>query len=120
MSVILTILLIAKVGSGNQTGINYVDLLELNHVKDQYTQILMWDWDHQYRRHNCQGFVLVEMDQCPVRKVGAYYEVDVSRRGKRLVLRSRAFFETWTQLDPERENQKVWPVERRRKMVLID
>ena len=97
-------------------GTGRCDLAEVNHYYDadghlQFTQLLAWDWSHQHKRWECQGWKLIEPDtwQCVAGGI-----VATERGGQRVELRSRFVRETWTTEDPERENQKLFPCGERR------
>jgi hypothetical protein len=103
------------VGAGGSQSVDgSCDLVEINHYQpDQcggFTQAIAWDWCPQYRRWHAQQWMMVSGWD----RVGGVVVCDGESRLVRLS--SRLFRETWTNLDPERENQKLFPVDSRRKV----
>ena len=88
------------------------DLIEINHYRPEcgggFDQIIAWDWSPEYRRWHAQQWVIVRDWQRAGRVVSG--EGD----GASVRVSARLFRETWTQHDPERENQKLFPIEFRR------
>jgi len=104
--------LLSIVGSSTTDG--YCDMVEVNHYTPEgsvgFVQLIAWDWSPEYRRWHAQQWLIL---------------VDWSRRGDvvscngdgiQLRIRSRLFRETWTQHDPERQNQVLFPTNERRKV----
>ncbi len=89
-------------------------IIELNHRYDEfdrhcYDQVLMWDWNAEYRRHDVQAWFLLNangLHERP-RRVGEFYIVDIVRDGKSYRIKSKLFRETWTYNDPERDNKNL-------------
>ncbi len=95
-----------------------VDLIELNHFFDDlgrhaYDQVIFYEWSPDYCRFHVIAWCLVEnnMHRMPTRVPGdsgqwavRWYDRD-SRMHREV--RSRLFRETWSQVDPERDNKKV-------------
>lgn len=90
------------------------DLVEINHYAPAgcsgFTQVIAWDWSPEHRRWHAQQWAIVvawERVKSAVRFSGDGVEAEIG---------SRLFRETWTAADPERENQKLFPCENRRKV----
>ena len=96
-----------------------VDCIELNHFHDQkgklvYDQVIFYERAPETGRFRVRAWCLVEdrevLDRRPVKneETGVYRVdwFDSDKRVKRKIT-SRMFRESWTQLDPERENKKV-------------
>lgn len=87
-----------------------VDLIELNHVfldnnEHGFDQVIVWEWDFQYRRYNIRSWAIVrELKDYP-RKVGDRW---VWRKNGRNVV-SSLFRETFSNKDPEIENSRLFP-----------
>lgn len=94
------------------------DLVELNHRHDektgehQFTQLIAWDWSPEYNRFDAQGWALVTDWKRNANDV----VVDVMMTPRIIRLRCDYYRETWTQHDPEVENQKLFPTGKRRKV----
>lgn len=86
-----------------------VDVLELNHVYTSdgsslaFTQAIFWTWDPSYCRLVCDYWVIVD-----TRWDFYVITADVYQVGD-MVVRPKAFRETWTRFDPEREDRKLTP-----------
>ena len=99
-----------------------VDLIELNHAQNRegfhgFDQVIIWQWSPDYRRYDAQYWIAVGpqcISEYPI-AVGKQYQCISNRDGRRIVFRSRMYRETWTEGDPERTNQKLFPCEMRRK-----
>lgn len=100
------------VGGASHLADGHCDMVEINHyVPDGgngFVQVIAWDWSPDYRRWHAQQWLIL---------------ADWSRRGDVVSctgdgvdvrIRSQLFRETWTTADPERENQKTFPIEFRR------
>lgn len=87
----------------------YTELAEVNHCHDsrgvlQFVQLLAWSWNHEYRRWECHDWVIVtDWVRTTSGVVGQGYN------GGRIEVRCKYFRETWSNHDPERENQKLLP-----------
>ena len=90
------------------------DLVEVNHYAPDggngFTQVIAWDWCPQYNRWHCQQWAIVE-DWSRAGGVVRFVGDGVER-----TIGSRLFRETWTATDPERENQRLFPTDLRRKV----
>jgi hypothetical protein len=74
-----------------------VDAMELNHVEDRFSQVILWRWNG--RRHVPQGWWLVHrLSDVPTR-IGDRWHV--WHQGTRIV--SGVFTESWTVHDRELE-----------------
>lgn len=92
------------------------DLAEINHFHrhgcEAFTQVIVWDWSHDYGRMHCQAFKLI--DEWRTKPDGT---LELRTHGsKPISLRPGRVVETWTDYDPERDNQRVFPVKFRRKV----
>lgn len=101
------------------------DLMELNHAVacdgvSRFDQVILWNWSPDYRRWEVHYWAMVgttgSLAEYPV-AVGKRHECRLNHNGRRVLMRSRLFRETWTQGDPERENIKLFPVEMRRPFI---
>jgi hypothetical protein len=102
--------------SRNETELS-VDLIELNHHYDKcgkksYDQVIFYEWSAQYRRFHVIAWCLIEEDdpRLPVRMPGSdHYVVRWPQRecGSTRKVTSPLFRETWSKVDPERENKKL-------------
>ena len=100
-----------------------VDLIELNHNYDdlgrhKYDQIIFYEWAPDFKRYHVIAWCLVEGDERRIPMYDSHRDDHVVRwydRDARLdrEVRSRVFRETWSQLDPERENRR-WLEEKHR------
>lgn len=88
-----------------------VDVIEFNTVKNEfntgYQQFIFWKWSPEYNRYHCHGWSLYnENGVHPITKLGDTYTFN-----GRIKITSRIFIQTATKIDPERENQKIFPDE---------
>ena len=113
MAGIFLLALLSIVGSSSNTD-GYCDMVEVNHYTPEgsvgFVQLIAWDWSPAYRRWHAQQWLIL---------AGWSRRGDVvscSGDGAELRIRSRLFRETWTTVDPERENQRLFPTDLRRKV----
>lgn len=90
-----------------------VDWIELNHVLGEsgevrFSQIILWEWNPRYRRHDAIGWWCVELDSVSIPRTPQGYSV--SYKGKHYA--SRQFSQSWTRHDPEVESRKLQGVKR--------
>ena len=97
----------------------YVDCIELNHFYDQgwklvYDQVIFYELAPETGRFQVMAWCLVEdrevLNRRPVKnEATGLYTVDWYDNDQRLSrkITSRLYRESWTQIDPERENKKV-------------
>ncbi len=98
-------------------------IIELNHRHDEfgthcYDQIILWQWDPHYRRHDVVCWWLVEnnsVDRLPT-KSGEKWQVLKLIDGQRFKFKAAIYRETWTSTDPERENSLLRDASRRIKI----
>lgn len=90
------------------------DVIEINRKVDgggiQYTQIIVWEWSHQYLRHRvCWWSLLRDEDYCLL----GGDELQYRENGKWYVLKG-VIRHTWTRHDPERDDRKFFEEKYRR------
>jgi hypothetical protein len=97
----------------------HADLLELNHHYDLrgchvYDQLIVWRQNPATFRFEVASWTLCDTQgKYPVRSQSGVYRVTWIDSGKPREVVSRMFRESWTQTDPEREDQKrVHPEDR--------
>jgi hypothetical protein len=87
-----------------------VDVIELNHVirheSTHFVQVIIWQWAHDYRRHDIVDWWMVEDVARYPRRAGDWYWVEGGGANP-VRYRSRVLRVTWTEEDPEWENRKV-------------
>lgn len=97
------------------------ELMELNHSVScdgvsRFDQVILWRWSPDYRRWEVQYWAMVgttgSVAEYPA-AVGKRYECRLTNNGRRVLMRSKLFRETWTDIDPERENIRLFPVQMR-------
>jgi len=111
-------------GSDNRTDrgrVERVDLIELNHFYSHcaskvFSQVIFWDVDPATRKLHARGYRLVNTDEdLPIKnELNGEYETRFIRtyRDQQSVswkIRSNMFRESWIQIDPERDDFRVWP-----------
>jgi len=98
----------------------HVDAIELNHSFDArgklvYDQLIFWERTPTTGRFQVRAWCLVDdrdgINRRPIRNDNGLYECDVVDKNERLTRRivSRLFRESWSQVDPEREDKKRHP-----------
>lgn len=104
---------------GKHEAAEYVDLIELNHQYDTrgrlvFDQVIFWERTPEQGRFQVRAWCMVDdrelLNRRPVKnEVNGMYQVDSYDADIRLrrTITSRLFRESWTQLDPERDNKKV-------------
>jgi hypothetical protein len=97
-----------------------VDLIELNHFHDctgkhVYDQVIFYEWSIEALAYRVRAWVLVDENDVISRRPVRYYETEMYRvrwhdRDQNIVrcISSRHFRESWTQIDPERANKKIF------------
>lgn len=111
--ILLALLFIDSIKKFDPKPVTY-SAIEINHRYDDmdrhcYDQVLLWDWNAEYRRYDVQAWFLLSnntLHERP-RKVGDYYIIDLTRDGKSYKIKSKIFRETWTDTDPERDNKNL-------------
>jgi hypothetical protein len=86
----------------------HVDCIELSHIFDMkgriiYDQMIAWEWNPTNGKFQVRGWCLCNEDY-PITFDGI-----TKFENKDYRLHSPLFRESWSILDPERENKKVWP-----------
>ena len=93
----------AVVCLGIQT--EYVDCIELNHQHDDkgcytFSQVIAWDYDRASQKRVVRSWEIVDKVAPRTADGTTRYISDTMR------IHSRTFRESWTQIDPEREEGK--------------
>ncbi len=98
-----------------------VDLVELNHFIDEngrevFRQVVFYDWSKRHRRFHVRGWRLIKTaSQLPKRShVPNRYVTQWIDNGSLRRVHASQLRETWTQHDPERQNRKFLPEDKRR------
>ena len=99
----------------------FVDCIELNHFYDArarlvYDQVVFYEWTPTTGKFQVRAWCLVDdreqLNRRPIKnEETGIYESEYLDTNTRLIrrIRSRLFRESWSQLDPERENKRVHP-----------
>lgn len=105
---ILALLLVF--GANRLAGVSErADLVELNH-QPTFSQAIVWRWSEDYRRFHVVAWWLVDdLRQAPTAGFRGYRIEGKQNRYTAPMMR-----ETWTEPDPERANEKLFPQEYRR------
>lgn len=111
-------LVLGSFGNNGTPKTETVDLLEVNHKygddgKHVYDQLIVWERLPDGKYHVRHWRLLDDRETCPGRPLYCAQTQDYratwkDEAGLRAV-RSKAFRETWSHSDPEREDLKVWP-----------
>ncbi len=84
------------------------DMVECNHYYDDDELVILYSWNHQYRRWHVERYYLLDEDDpllhLPV-KVGEMWAMTI-RDGSRMY--ARMYRETYTNHDPEVWNKRVY------------
>lgn len=91
------------------------DLLEINHLYDGegrevFTQNIAWDWHPRHGKHHVACWSLCKEQQARFDFTTGEWVL----RLKEKEFRAPTWRETWTMVDPEREDCETWPKEWRR------
>lgn len=134
MKGILLLLLLCSSGNGfglsNQSPKERVDKVEFNtsyiykvsagKVVPQYTQMIIWEWNAEYRRHDIvQFFIIEDNDNFTLNKIGRIYYISYISADSilyNLQTEDIVYTKSWADDDPELENGKLLPPEFRRKL----
>jgi len=92
-----------------------VDLLEVNHKlgdcgKEQFVQVILWEWSPDYRRYHVVCWWIVHR---PSETPSSHRRV-VEHGGRRI--KYLDFRESWTCNDPERDNRELFPESERARL----
>ena len=111
---------IASAGSTARSTDQQMDLIELNHFYDEhgrhvFDQVIFYTWSESHRRFHVQAWRLVKhSSQLPVETWNpGGYRCTWHDDGVLRTVRAPAYRETWTQVDPERTNRKLFPQDQR-------
>jgi len=115
----IAILLLA-IAATSSSFIEYVDLIELNHFHDHrgrlvYDQVIFYERTPTTGRFQVRSWCLANDEQPNRRPVknetSGLYQVDWFDTDQQTLrkITSRLYRESWSQVDPERENKKVHP-----------
>lgn len=114
----IALLLSASIGLGLET-IDNVDMIELNHFYDYkgchvYDQVIFWRRDSAFKRFEVASWTMADQaDKYPHKANGNVWESKWFDGKLYRVVRACQVRESWTQVDPERANQRVVEVEER-------
>lgn len=107
-----------------------VDLIELNHFYDDlgrhsYDQVIFYEWSPDYARFHVIAWSLIEKDKSRIPRRDSHrkdYFVRWHDRDSDLYreVRSKVYRETWSQVDPERENKKLMQEKHRIALLQVD
>lgn len=96
-------------------------VMEINHRYDDqgrhcYDQIILWDWNPQYRRHHVALWLLIDQTRHEMpRKVGDMWYFTIPKlEGPQVKIKSKIRRETWTDYDPERKDKELFDEKYRR------
>jgi len=81
-----------------------VDRIEVNHTPT-FTQVVLWNWSHDYNRYDCVGYWLTEKLYEMPTTLGT--RSTVMYQGKRYS--TKQVVQTFTRNDPERDNAQLFP-----------
>ena len=94
---------------------NWVDVIEVNHVvrdgKVTLTQVIYWRWESDNRLHVVAWRTVPE--DYTVQRVGNRWIDEYQEGTQRMRVYGRGYRFRRSDYDPEMEDRKVWPVERR-------
>ncbi|QDV13942.1 hypothetical protein CA51_38340 [Rosistilla oblonga] len=105
---------------GTQSADEQVDLIELNHFFDEhgrhvFDQVIFYEWSQTHHRFHVKAWRLVkdpqQLPQKSWKPIGyrcVWHDDGVLRK-----VRSPAYRETWSQVDPERTNRQLLPQDQR-------
>jgi len=98
-------LLLVLICDGRRVNTMQVDLVEVNHTHDadgkfRFTQIIAWNWSHDYRRYDVVTWWMPN-------NLSEYQ----SKNGMRIIGQSKR--QTWTNYDPEVRNRDLFPCDNR-------
>lgn len=113
----LIILLCAIAGAGHRSLVvdQHVDLIEINHYHDAtgrrvLNQAIFYRWSAHDGRYHAHAWRLVKDDgQLPVKDASGGYVCIWHDDGVLRRVRAAQCIESWTQVDPEKENRKYFP-----------
>ena len=110
-------LLLLVIGSKLGTS-EHVDMIELNHNYDNrgqhvFDQVIFWRVDAATRRYQVRGWKICQsQNDYPTRNANGMAELRLGFDSSALKVRSRAFRESWSHRDPERDDLIRHPGER--------
>jgi hypothetical protein len=99
---------LAKLGT-----VQTVDLVEINHMHDEkgrhtFSQIIFWDVDPVTRKRHVREWYMADVIR-DIEWLDIGPRVTLKPNSHEIIVQGRSYMETWTQIDPEREDLKVWP-----------
>ena len=90
---------------------DHVDLIELNHHYDacgnhSFDQLIFWEIDPATERFRVRAWKMQnDVDAHPL-AVNGIYQIRITNNRSTTLVQSRMFRESWTQIDPERNDKK--------------
>lgn len=90
------------------------DLIELNHFYDAkgayiYDQVIFWKLDVPTGKFHVSSWCLADRNMVydiPEKTASGWIVRHLNQKGKRINIKAPMFRESWTQIDPEREDKK--------------
>lgn len=102
------------------------DLIELNHMHDReckptFSQVIFWHWDAETNRYDVRAWRIADVE-CELPRV-SYTSKSVSvswfdrEFSMRRIIVANHYRESWSQIDPERDNLQLIPERERMSLV---
>lgn len=124
---ILILLILSSSGFSSKDKVLFetCDLIELNHFYDDlgrhaYDQIIFYEWSPDYRRFHVISWVLIDSNSgATLSNTKEWHSVewrDTENKVNRQ-LKSKLFRETFSNVDPERANKKLFDEKFRRRLL---
>lgn len=112
MIALLVFLSVHNVPSFEEGITPHFDRVEINHKLDecgneQFVQVIAWTWAPDYCRFHCEGWRMVSSFRRTPRGVRYMQDGKLDWRE----VNADIVTESWTENDPERDNQKLFPVD---------
>lgn len=117
-TILILLLFISDIALKGNTYEEHIDLIELNHMYNPkgeavFDQLIYWERQPNTGKFHVRAWKMFGQDVSldTFEKVTVrYYDQD---GGVYRILRSKLYRESWTQVDPERNDQKEWPEQMR-------
>jgi len=120
------LILLSIVKADFNQAVEHVDLVELNHFHDclgrhVYDQVIFYEWSHEVAKYHVRSWILVDdAKRIPRRNYSdntwRVQYPDMEQKLERSIT-SQHFRESWSQVDPERENKKILDERLRHKLI---
>lgn len=97
------LILLLALGNPRSLPNEQFDMMELNHFRSQYSQVILYNWSHDYQRYDVEAWYLVEQPESYPTRTNGRFEARYQNKH----ITAKYFIETWTNYDRERKQSAL-------------